>query len=409
MTEAPTDNAEAYRLYLQGREYFTRPSRLRQDYETAQQLYERAIGLDSGFALAHVALAEVNGLMHLLRYDPSPERLTRLIEEAETAIRLEPDLPKAHEAMGTAHALGRGDFPRALASYLRAARGLPNDARLWQRIGFSNRVLGNWEEALAGFAKSTELDPYDADLFLHRGITELLTRRFDDAIRSQDRALSLAPDLHAAAIIKSWAYAHGRGQLDTLRSVLGRLPEGMGLGPLGDIAAQRATLHLWERNPGRLLAALGTAQDPVFESELTYRPVALYSGWAHQLRGDPAGARAAFDSARVLLDARLAQVPDDWQAAAARGLALAGMKQREPALADVRRLARRAKNPGGYIDARLSEDRAMILAQLGESGAALDEIERLLQTPSMLSVAALRLDPIWDPIREHPRFRALVR
>jgi len=409
MTDSPTASAEAYRLYLQGREYFTRPSRLRQDYETAEQLYKRAIELDSGFALAHVALAEVNGLMYLLRYDPSPERRIRHIEESEIAIRLEPDLPKAHEAMGTAYALGRGDLSRALAWYLRAARGLPNDARLWQRIGFANRVLGNWEDALAGFAKSTELDPYDADLYFHRGITELLARRFDEAIRSQERALSLAPDLHAAAIIRGWAYAHGRGQLDTLRSVLGRLPEGIGLGPLGDIAAQRATLHLWERNPSGLLAALGTAQGPVFESELTYRPVALYTGWAHQLRGDPAGARAAFDSARVLLDARLAQVPDDWQAAAARGLALAGMKQREPALADIRRLERRAKNPGGYIDVRLSEDRAMILAQLGESGAALDEIERLLQTPSMLSVSALRFDPIWDPIREHPRFRALVR
>jgi serine/threonine-protein kinase len=408
MTEAPTANAEAYRLYLQGREYFIRPGRLRQDYETAQQLYERAIEQDSGFALAHAALAEVHGLMHLLRYDPSPERLARLIEEAEIALRLAPELPKAQEAMGFAYGRGRGDFRRALASYKQAVSGLPNDARLWQRIGFSHRVLGNWEDALAGFAKSTELDPYDADLFLARGITELLTRSFDDAIRSQDRALSLAPDLHAAAIVKGWAYAHGRGQLDTLRSVLARLPESIELGPQGDVAAHRAMLHLWERNPGRLLAVLGTARGPVFESELTYRPVALYSGWAHHLRGDRAGARAAFDSARVLLDARLAQVPDDWQAVAARGLALAGMKQREPALADLRRLERWAKNPGGYIEARLSEERAMILAQLGESAAALDEIERLLQTPSMLSVPALRLDPIWDPIRDHPRFRALL-
>ena len=409
MTEAPTANAEAYRLYLQGREYFMRPGRLRLDYETAQQLYQRAIQEDSGFALAHAALAEVHGLMHLLRYDLSPERLARLIGEAETAFRLAPDLPKVQEAMGFAYGRGRGDFRRSLALYQQAVVGLPSDARLWQRIGFSHRILGNWEEALAGFAKSIELDPYDADLFLAQGTTELMTRKYDDAIRSWSHALSLAPDLHAAAIVKGWAYAHGRGQLDTLRSVLARVPESIELGPQGDVAAHRAMLHLWERNPDRLLAVLGTALGPVFESELTYRPVLLYSAWAHQLRGDPAGARAAFDSARVLLDARLARVPDDWQAAAARGLVLAGLKQREPALADLRRLERRAKYPGGYIEARLSEDRAMILAQLGESGAALDEIERLLQAPSMLSVSALRLDPIWDPIREHPRFRALIR
>ena len=408
LAEAPTANAEAYRLYLQGREYFTRPSRLRQDYETAQQLYERAVALDPGFALAHAALADVLGLMHLLRYDPSPERLTRVIAEAETAIRLAPDLPKAHEAAGMAYGLARGDFAKALESYLRAVQGLPNDARLRQRIGFSNRQVGKWDDALAAFAKSTELDPYDADLFFHHGRTEDMTRRYAEAVQSQNRAQSLAPDLHAAAIAKGWAYARGWGQLDTLRAVLGRLPEVVALGPLGDLAAHRATLYLWERTPDRVLQVLGTALGPVFESELSFRPVALYAGWAHRLRGDRLAARAAFDSARMVVDASLARLPDDWQARAARGLTLAGLGDRAAALAEVRRLERRPVYPGGYIDVQISEDRARILAQIGEAEAALDEIEQLLQGPSWLSVHTLRLDPIWDPIRDHPRFRAAL-
>ena len=117
-----------------------------------------------------------------------------------------------------AYGSGREDYPRALEAFLRAARGLPNDARLRQRIGFSYRQVGNWDDALAAFAKSTELDPYDADLFLHRGITEDLTRRYTEAVQAQDRAQSLAPDLHAAAIAKGWAYALGQGQLDTLQA-----------------------------------------------------------------------------------------------------------------------------------------------------------------------------------------------
>ena len=56
----------------------------------------------------------------------------------------------------------------------------------------------------------------------------------------------------------------------------------------------------------------------------------------------------------------------------------------------------------------LEGERARILAQAGEADPALDEIERLLARPSDLSVHELRLDPRWDPIRDHPRFKALL-
>jgi serine/threonine-protein kinase len=408
MAESPTANAEAYRLYLQGREFFIRPARLRQDYEIAQQLYERAVTLDPGFALAHAALAEVHGVMLILRYDVSPERLARVIAEASTAIRLAPDLPKAHEAMGMAHGLGDEDYRRGLEALQRAAEGLPNDARLRQKIGFVNRMLGRWDDAIAAFRKSTALDPYDADLFFHLGITEDLRGRFPEAVQAQNQALSVAPDLHAAAIAKGWAYAREWGLLDTLEAVLLRLPDGIPPGPLGEVSAHLATLHLWRRAPGRVLEGLSAARSRVFEWELSFRPVALFAGWAHQLRGDLPAARASFDTARRILEARLAERPDDWQATAALGLALAGLGNRAEALAQVRRLERREAFRGGYRDVQMAEDRARILAQLGEAEAALDEIEGLLKGPAWLTVHTLRLDPIWDPIRDHPRFRALL-
>ncbi len=56
----------------------------------------------------------------------------------------------------------------------------------------------------------------------------------------------------------------------------------------------------------------------------------------------------------------------------------------------------------------LALSRALILAQVGEDDAALDEIERLLPGPSSLGVHDMRLDPRWDPIRDHPRFKALL-
>ena len=74
----------------------------------------------------------------------------------------------------------------------------------------------------------------------------------------------------------------------------------------------------------------------VFEGQDFFLPSSLYAAWAHQLRGDRSAARAAFDSARVLLDSALRELPDDWRVHAARGLALAGLGRRDEALREAR-------------------------------------------------------------------------
>ena len=135
----------------------------------------------------------------------------------------------------------------------------------------------------------------------------------------------------------------------------------------------------------------------------------LSAAWAHELRGDDVAAQAAFDSARVLLDSVLAALPDDWRVHAARGLALAGLGRRQEALREARWLQQSVVYREDAYDGRLvAEERARILAQAGEVDAALDEIEQLLAGPGFLSVHGLRLDPRWDPIRDHPRFQALL-
>jgi serine/threonine-protein kinase len=408
---APTANAEAYRLYLQGREYLLRPGYLRQNYESAQLLFERALALDPGFALAHAALSEVHGGMYWFAYDPSPARIANQREEAEAALRLAPALPQAHFAMGLAHYRGRRDYHGAMREFRVALEGLPNDGWLWMYIAAVHRRLGNWNQALAAFEKAAQLDPRNADLIWDLGgLTYGQMRRYAEAVRAFDRALSLAPDLHAAAYAKGRTFVVWQGRLDTLRAVLDRLPGDAELGPFGTGGVQQLQLFLWERQPDSLLHVLALAHTDVFGGQDFFLPSTLYAAWAHQLRGDRPAARAAFDSARVFLESVLRERPDDERVRAARGLALAGLGRRDEALREARWLQQSAAyREDALSGAYVAEERAWILAQAGDGDAALDEIQRQLAKPSWLSVHTLRLDPRWDPIRKDPRFQALLR
>jgi serine/threonine-protein kinase len=404
----PTGNAEAYLFYLQGEAYRLRPGVIRQNFVTAQQFYERALALDPEFALAHATLSETHGVLYFQRFDPTVERAALQREAAEKAVRLAPELPQAHRAMGLAYYWGEQDYRKALQEFEIALRGTPNDAELWFIIGAVQRRLGNWKGVRAAFERATQLDPRSADVFGDLGgLTLGFLRQYDEAARALDRSLALSSD--AWEVDKAWMYVLWKGALDELQSYLERVPPGADLGGIGPARRWQAELLLLQRRSEALLAVVRDAPDAVFHGQYFYTPACLYSAWAHALRGDGAAARAAYGAALELLDSAMPDLSDDWRIHESRGLALAGLGRSHDALREVdwmrgTKIYRLDAFSGPQVAARC----ALILAHAGESNAALDKIERDLSGPGYLSAHLLRLDPRWDPIREHPRFKALL-
>jgi hypothetical protein len=201
-----------------------------------------------------------------------------------------------------------------------------------------------------------------------------------------------------------------RGQPGPLRDALERMPRGADLGSSGTVAAQRAWLLLLDRNAAGLLQMPEVTRRTVFQGQVCYLPGSLYAAWAHQLRREHATARAEFEAARVSLDSAVKELPDDWRVHAAQGFALAGLGRLDQAGGEAGWLQQsKVYREDAHFGTMAAEARAQILAQAGFANEALDEVERLLAQPSWLSVYTLRLDPRWDPVRNHPRFQALLK
>ena len=409
ISAAPTQVAGAYEFYLQGLAYQRRPGFLRENYRAAQQLYERALALDPGFALAHAALASVHVAMHKLRYDRSSERLEIAEREAETALRLAPGLPQAHMAAAGVRYHRGGRFRETLAEIDRALRGAPNDTEIWAWMGVTQLSLGSWDSAVGAFEHARRLDPRDPNIYQLLGDTYHFIRRYPEAIESYRYASAFAPDLVQPRLSAGWSYFLWRGELDSLRRVLGEVPPGVDPGwGGGSLEHQRLILLLWERRPDSVLALL-REMPPVPEANAeAVLTRALVAAEAHRLRGDSAAARAGFEAVATLLSEDRTHA-DDPTAHIALGLALASLGRRAGALREVRWLERFDAERQDRHDSGPLYWEARILARAGETGAALDRIERLLAGPSLFSVHELRISPDFDPVRGSPRYDALVQ
>src|SRR6059058_5690076 len=154
----PTQNPDAYLLFVQAHDYATRPDMFREASFKAEQLFEQAIKLDPNFAAAFAGLSKVESWIYH-SFEPTPARREKARFNADQALRLQPDLAEGHLALGFSYYYGDRDYERALAEFETARRGLPNDAQAYLAIGSIQRRQGKWTESTANLERAAALDP----------------------------------------------------------------------------------------------------------------------------------------------------------------------------------------------------------------------------------------------------------
>ncbi|HQR45094.1 MAG TPA: protein kinase [Thermoanaerobaculia bacterium] len=409
LRQLPTRDLEAYDLYLRALELERRnqeASALSDQIRLAGAAVER----DPGFAEALALLARARVLNYWLFYDRRESELERARGEAERAVSLRPGSVEAHLALGEYYYQGRLDYEAALAEFRKALAIEPDHASVHFLNGSVFRRLGKMHEAEQEMRKAIETDPRNSVYHTDLGVTELLQRKYAEAVGSLEKAASVTsafPDTYY-----HWAggYLLWRGDIAAANHVLevaagvpgvwdqaGRLD----LGSVRNAACARD----WEAARRRVEAMRREA----VTDQLQYIPVPLLRAEVLDGMGRRDAARVAYSEAARTLRAKASETPEDSRIHSSLGIALAALGQSAEAVREGERgLELMPVARDAVRGARRVEDLALIHAKVGNPEAAIERLDWLLSHPSWISVPLLRLDPRWDPLRKNPKFEALL-
>jgi serine/threonine-protein kinase len=408
--KSPSASVGAYELYVRARtalasSTFTRGRQSRLD---AIEFLTRAIQLDPSFLLAHCLLSRVHSEMYLVGLDHTPPRLVRAEEALENARRLRPDSGQYHLALATYVYGGHLNYDRARQELDIARGSLPNEPSVYELAGYIGRRQGRWEQSMRDLEHAVELDPLNFDYLQQLAQSYAKIRDFSRLAATLDRALRIVPSdagvrVRRAGVLLDWR-AETKPLHETLEAILAENPA-----LEASLADDRIDLALCERDFATAEKALASLPTEGASVEGFVFPKAWFQGVIRRAKGDSAGAKEAFTAARAEVERIVREQPDYAQALCLLGLIDAGLGRKEDAVREGEHaMALLPLEKDAINGALLSEYLAVIYAWVGEMDRAFKQLAIAVKTPGDLSFGQLKLRPVWDPLRNDPRFDEIV-
>jgi tetratricopeptide (TPR) repeat protein len=372
------------------------------------RLLDRAVERDPSFMLAYYQLAHAHDQIYLFGFDHTRARLDVANTAVQAVQRLRPDSGEAHLASAKHFYWGYLNYERAREEVVAARRTLPNDPTPYLLSGYLDRRQGHWDESILNMQHAAELDPQNFFVLQQLALTYNNLRRYSDMAAILDRALKLAPNDSAIRLYRAYADLDWRADLKPLHATTQTIiaEDSNQATALGD----RLLVALYERNVNdatRTLAALGS--DISVARESPGLPRTWWEGLVARSRGDSAAARAAFTKARQETDKIVRDQPDNGLPLCALGMIDAALGNKKDAVREGERAVELIPIAKDSIDgAMLVQYLAVIYAWTGKSDAAFEQLNTATKIPGILSYGQLRLDPLWDPLRNDPRFEKVV-
>ncbi len=403
----PTRDSDAYLLYVQAHGYANRPDRFRDTSLKAEELFEQAIKLDRNFAAAYAGLSMVESWLYH-ESEPIPAHREKARLNAEESLRLQPNLPEGHLALGFSYYYGDRDYERALSEFEIAKRDLPNEADAYSAIAAIQRRQGKWAESTANFEKAVSLDPKNANVLFNLGLNYMAQRDFETADKIFDRAIAADPQAFASRGMKSALAIAWKGDVGFVEKQLSLVPGEFD--PDGLVTAARVGILMLQRKFADALKLLQQFRgETLLYPDTGPCPKALLEGRLYLYQGDKTKAHAAFERARPVAEQLVRDAPGDPGRHVQLGAVLAGLGLKEEAVNEGRKAVESVpESQDAFEGPQATAALAEIYAWVGEYDEAFRLLDHLLKVPNGLTVPALKLDPVWDPLRKDPRFQALI-
>jgi serine/threonine-protein kinase len=333
------------------------------------------------------------------------------------ALAVAPNSPEAHLGLGLFFYWGHRQYENALTEFNRTLELQPNNALARQFSAIVYRRRGEWQRSLADSQRAEELDPRDPSIPWDIGGTYTALRLWKDAERAELRALAIDPHYTPAVVFLFFARLNETGDPDAARRTLndfpevtkgfGRPPSGpAGVGDVFGILGPWVYLDVIQRS---FTDAFQVLEKEVINNDLGHLQQLAGRAALRILAGEPQAAKSAAEEALSLLEARLRERPDDTYAMTELAWVYLAMGRDVDAL----RLSRQAADSMPIEKDHLSGPSfqlalAQIEARAGAPDAAIKRLRRLLSIPTGFSKALLKIDPVWDPIRNRPDFQQLL-
>jgi TolB-like protein/Tfp pilus assembly protein PilF len=410
----PTENADAYVLYLRARQYQTRPDNFLQDFRSAAELYQQAIALDPNFALAHARLSAVTSQIYHW-FEPTEANRQKARTEAMESLRLQPNLGEGHLALGLYLYYEEADYEGALRELDLAAQALPNDGDVGLYIAAVQRRRGRWAEAIAAYEHALAIDPRNQVTLYDASQTYFGLRDWQTALRGLDRVLELAPDSVNVKIQRGYTEFFWKGSTAPIKAALESIPANVD--PDGIVTFARWDVSLMDRDPAAAERALAACRLETITSQPgAPLPKSYLQACIDLVRGDNASAQKNFEAARPAIEKTVSDSPQAATQHAQLGLLYAFMGRKEDALRETQRAVELKPISQDVIEGAVAQGfQALVFARTGETDKAVSAIERLLTTPfavdyadDSISLSDLKTRWEWDPLRNDPRFQKIL-
>ncbi len=373
----PTDNPEAYHAYLRGLAYTLKPENSPANALGAQKYLREAVRLDPKFALSWALLSFVDARGYLTQaLQPTLALREEARQAAETALALQPNLGEAVVAKGNYHYFCLKDYNTAVRYFEEARQLLPNNSRIPESLAY------------------------------------IELRRFPEALRKLDQVLDITPDDVDTLVAKA-DIAQAEGDLPRASALL------VPLHPAADdtnVLEAQVYQAILERRPGEVISRV-TEILAKPDQALGYHngELRLWLGWAQEATGDHGAAQESWRRARGELEPFLKEQPANYQLLGDLALTNMGLGDKAAAFKMIEQamaLIPVEKDP--FDGPQVIEILARVAAQTGETDRAIAALQKLLSIPYNspsgvpLTPALLRLDPMFDPLRNDLRFQRIA-